>query len=534
MIALENMQRVLVLFTILITVFICIGITIIPILSGNFYFTFDQARDAIWVKNQIDFHKLSLIGPWGSLNGVFFGPLWFWLLMIPSLLFGGNPIALTLFNSFFVFGTVMTVAFLLYKYSPRIACFFCLLGFASVGVRNMAGTAFAQHMLPLFTFIYIYSLVKLITSSQTKYLYLGAFCLSLLFHAEPPMLLFSLPAFCLTPLLIRDKKKIISFQSILLTVGFFLLPFIPFILFEARHDFLQTKGFIEYFLGRNQSLGDILPFGERLLDRPRVFFSMFQLSVFEKSAVISFVLLISTMVALAKFPQKKFLWLLLKISFLYVTCLLILFLLYRPQLKLFYLDGIQLVYIFWVACLFDIVWKRRHGKYMIILFLMLLIWFNLDLVGAAKDYRENYSHLNKTTSIFNTQIGVVDWIYKRANNRGFKVYTYQPAVYDYPYQYLFLWYGMKKYKYLPEEFSYLPNKDGYVESKKEQLTRLSDSIKKSENLIFLTIEKDIYNDRVEQWKQNFPNSSYPVVSEKSFPDGTIVQERTVQKSSRID
>lgn len=530
MIALENMLRSLVLFTILITVSICIGVTIIPILSGNFYFTFDQARDAIWVKNQIDFHKPSLIGPWGSLNGVFFGPLWFWLLVIPSFLSGGSPMILTLFNSFFVFGTVLAVTFFLYKYSPSTACFFCLLGFASVGVRNMAGTAFAQHMLPLFTFIYIYSLAKLITSPKEKYLYITVFSLSLLFHAEPPMLLFSLPAFCLTLLLVKHKKKLISFKSLLIAGCFFLLPFIPYILFEVRHEFLQTKGVIEYILGRNQSLGDILPFGQRLLDRPKVFFSMFQLSVFEKSAVISFLLLISSLVALAKFPKKNFLWMLLKISFLYVTSLFIIFLLYRPQLKLFYLDGIQLVYLFWVACLFDILWKRRHGKYMVVLFLILLIWFNLDLVSAVKESGENYPDLKKTTSIFNTQIGVVDWIYKQANSRGFKVYTYQPAVYDYPYQYIFLWYGMKKYKYLPEEFSYLPNKVDYVQSKQEQLIRLGGSIKKSENLIFLTVEKDIYNDRVDHWKQNFPDASYPVVSEKSFPDGTTVQERAVQKS----
>lgn len=500
-----------------------------PILSGVFFFTFDQARDALWVKNQIDFQKLSLIGPWGSLTGIFFGPLWFWLLTIPYILSGGNPIAQTLFNSIFVFTTVIIASALVYRYSPRLAYFFCLLGFISTGVRNMAGTAFAQHMLPLFTFVYIFFLAQMMISPQRKNFYASVFFLSLLFHAEPPLIAFSIPSLGIILFLSRYKRNFLSIRSICIAFFLFMIPFLPFLFFEFRHDFLQTRALIEYFLGKNQSLGDILPFWARLIDRPKTFFTMFQLAVFDKSTLVSFFLLIITFGLHIKIQIKGHLHTFCKVSIIYIISLFFVFIIYKPQLKLFYLDGIQLIYIFWIAYMINTLWSKRYTRTIITLFILMNVFINLNIFEFAKEVKSNYSHLKKSTSIFSTQIAVVDWIYQQANGQGFKVYTYQPAVYDYPYQYIFFWYGVKNYGYLPEEFSYLPNKNDYVQNKTEQLLRLSDTIRKSEGTLYLIIEKDIYEGRIDQWRINFSQTSYSLVEEKSFSDGTTIQKRRLIK-----
>src|SRR3990167_4637577 len=91
-------------------------VCVVPILSGIFFFTFDQARDLIWVKNQVDFFAPSLIGPPGSLEGVFFGPVWLWLLTLPYLAANGDPVMTTLFNAFVVFGAGLLGTLYLYKH----------------------------------------------------------------------------------------------------------------------------------------------------------------------------------------------------------------------------------------------------------------------------------------------------------------------------------------------------------------------------------------------------------------------------------
>lgn len=71
---------------------------------------------------------------------------------------------------------------------------------------------------------------------------------------------------------------------------------------------------------------------------------------------------------------------------------------------------------------------------------------------------------NQDPSLFKNEIAAIDYVYEYANGKNFKVYTYLPSVYDYPYQYLFWWYGKKKYGYIPGEYAYSPNKPTYIPS----------------------------------------------------------------------
>src|SRR3989344_8313376 len=61
------------------------------ILRNEFPFVFDFGRDLIWVRNMVELRRPTLIGPWGSLAGVYFGPLWYYLLSIPYVIFKGDP-----------------------------------------------------------------------------------------------------------------------------------------------------------------------------------------------------------------------------------------------------------------------------------------------------------------------------------------------------------------------------------------------------------------------------------------------------------
>ena len=152
---------------------------IMQISHGAFHITFDQGRDFIWVWNQIFFKRPSLIGPWGSLNGIYFGPFWFWLLAIPALLFSGSPVAMTITNALVVFGAIIALYLLVKKYDLMTAFLWALFCFASPAVRNAATFAFPQHLLLPLTVLFLYALTQFIQESKMRYFWLALFMLSL-------------------------------------------------------------------------------------------------------------------------------------------------------------------------------------------------------------------------------------------------------------------------------------------------------------------------------------------------------------------
>jgi hypothetical protein len=131
------------------------------------------------------------------------------------------------------------------------------------------------------------------------------------------------------------------------------------------------------------------------------------------------------------------------------------------------------------------------------------------------------------TGLYRNQQNAVDWIYQSSKNQGFKVYTYQGAVYDYPYQYIFTTYALKKYDFLPEEFSYLPDKPEYVPNKSLLLDKLKNKIRPSQNNLYLIIEPDIFQSRIDDWKTNFPLEKYPLIDQLILPDKTVVEKRSI-------
>ncbi len=67
------------------------------ILSGDFFYLYDQARDYLLVKNVVVNHSLILIGNRSGLGGFFHGPIWIYLLVPVYILAKGSPFGLAYF-----------------------------------------------------------------------------------------------------------------------------------------------------------------------------------------------------------------------------------------------------------------------------------------------------------------------------------------------------------------------------------------------------------------------------------------------------
>lgn len=427
---------------------------------------------------------------------------------------------MTAFNAVLVYSSLLLGSLLLWRHSKKVAYFFLLFGLLSTGIHHFAGFAFSQHLLLFLTFVFVFSLAKLLEKYQAIYFWIACVCLSLMFHAEPPLTFFSLPAHALVTIYSLRKTKKLNFLSLLLGLVVFAIPFTPQVVFELRHQFIEIRSLLDYFRGQNQSLGGNLPFLSRLIDRPQKFFWLFQLSSFETLPIASLTVFIGTIYINLRYKAVGFLKRFSQVNIVYLATLLFGFLLFPPELKGFYLEGLVLIYLFFIATAAAKLWSLKRGP-IVIIFLILTMFAINKLPGKISDWRSS-------TGVYANQKDIIDWIYQKAKGESFKVYTYDPAIYDYPYQYLFLWRGPEKYGYLPEEFSYLPGKTDYVQKKPEQLARLAPLIKTGSQRLFLIITPGSYETWRLSWLENFPLEKYPLVEKATFLDQTVVEERLLK------
>ena len=85
----------------------------IPSLLAHYVaYTYDQGRDFIVGANIIRLHKIPFIGPTTGINGLFHGSWWYYLLVIPYIVFKGAPIGYYWFN--FAIQFTLLVALMLF------------------------------------------------------------------------------------------------------------------------------------------------------------------------------------------------------------------------------------------------------------------------------------------------------------------------------------------------------------------------------------------------------------------------------------
>ena len=76
-----------------------------------------------------------------------------------------------------------------------------------------------------------------------------------------------------------------------------------------------------------------------------------------------------------------------------------------------------------------------------------LLWINIKPIQVIADLQKPL--WEGDASVYRNQLTALDYIYRQAAGKKFEFIVYSPAVFAYPYDYLFSWYGPKKYHYAP-------------------------------------------------------------------------------------
>lgn len=249
----SNYQKPLLVFLIFV-VFILMRTWFLP---QTIPFGWDQERDAQTVEKIISHFDISLIGPRvvGD-NGFYLGPYFFYLLVPFYILTGLHPNAIMYFTLFFssIF-FILTLVLLNKTYNFKISLIFLLLWSVLPLTVDIDRIAWNPFLIPISFSFLIFLLNKF--QPQPRYLLFLGFVLGLIFHLHFQGLFYTALTFFY---LIKTKlKSLTTFIWIILGFG---LTFIPLIVFDIRHQWLNFHLFTNFFISPTHpihSLGSFLP-----------------------------------------------------------------------------------------------------------------------------------------------------------------------------------------------------------------------------------------------------------------------------------
>lgn len=208
------------------------------ITSLNF-FTYDQARDTLFVKRMLVDHEWRLLGTQTSLPGMYLPPFYYYTIALVLWLFRLNPAGIDIYSAFVGVLTVPLIWFVANRIFGKPAGLFAAGLFAvSPLVVELTRRAWNPNTLPFFILLAFWFVYRFYQKRQTRDFLLSfaiyGYCLSLHFGAWTLLPLFAFTWF----FYLFKVKRITGILGSLLILIFFVSPLL---LFEFRHQFFLTS-----------------------------------------------------------------------------------------------------------------------------------------------------------------------------------------------------------------------------------------------------------------------------------------------------
>jgi len=453
----------------------------------------DSARDFVDVREMVELNKPRLTGPTSAIEGVYTGPAWYYLLAIPYIITGGNPyggilmeIVLWLIGGYFLlkissgYGKLSTISSgLLWGFSPYIVL--------------LTEYTFNPNPVTLLFPLWVYLLFQYLKTNRIFFSFLLFFLSGIFFNFEMNVG-FLLPSVILVSILIWDVKLLKSKNFWLGLIGF-LICLLPQIIFDLKHQNIMSKNLLNFL---SQSSGVKTNYIIKFIGLLQNYTNQINATLFNQPLLtLAFKYLVVFLITKLIYTRtlKKDLYQLIIFS-IFITSLLV-YLILPVTVNAWHLGFIV------VSGIITISFLTSHIKPLAIVTPLFIAYFSL--LAIVNFFQHDFNKLSTDQSNFKNETKVIDYIYNKAGEKNFRVYTHIPSVYDYPYQYLFWWYGKNKYGFLPKEYTYLPDKPPYIPS---QDKFQNNTAKPDSNLVFLI--EELQNPKLlDLWLNNFNN--YPIL-----------------------
>jgi hypothetical protein len=436
--------------------------------NGNFIFQMDNARDWVDVRNMIELKNIRLTGPISAVEGLFNGPFWYYLLAFPYLLSGGDPYSGVLLMIFLwaVGGYFLYVITKQYGFLGWFGAQLLWLGSPYIGLT----TVYSFNPNPiLFLFpLFIYFLQKYLEKGKIIFGIIVGALAGFFFNLEMLSAVF-LPAIIITSILVTKNFNLFKKISFWLSIGVYSLFLLPQIIFDLKHQYVMSNALMKYLDGEGGTHASI-PLYQKFFKTWESYISAFMPTFINTKWLVNsflWLFLISAGVYIyrnfKKFAIENYFD---RISLLAFVTLFVTFLgfwLFPVGLNSWHFGPLVASTIIMFAFLMHKI-GEQISLAKVISGVFVLVIFVLTVMNTVKGIGEIGTPSNDPSNFAN-ELKAIDYAYTQANGQNFKAYAYLPSVIDYPYQYLFWWYGLKKYGYTPLDYAYLPGKPEYIADK---------------------------------------------------------------------
>lgn len=483
--------------------------------DGNFIFNMDNARDMVDVREMVVVGKMRLIGHTAAIEGVFYGPYWYYLSSVPFYLSNGNPYgSILMLILMWALGGYFLLK-LMQEYGSAAMIATGMLWVFSNPVVLATFYAYNPNPAILLTPVLIYCMKKFL-QNQNLIACISMFVLSGMMFSFEIMYAILLPIIIILSMFFTKNKKLFLSRTFWFGVVAFLVTISPHAIFELKHNFFMTHSLLNYISNPNTDQVIANPIFRISYCLETFLKTIYPVFMNFKTLTWGFLIAVAIVLSTLKFKKKLLKDELLVILLTYILVTVIGFIALPFTINSWHWVGIIPAII--LLCGVTIFYLP---KIQIIVTAIIVIFSLLN----ANNYLNDLNRLNPDPALYKNELAVVDRIFGLAEGKNFKVYTYMPSVIDYPYQYLFWWRGLNKYGYIPEDYAYSPNKPEYI-SQKNLLPKGANP--PSSGLIFLLKEPDRNNLR-HLWENDF--KKYELISSQT--EGSYIIEIRRESSSNI-
>ncbi len=406
---------------------------------GDLLFHTDIARDFLLIQDIAVNHKLTLIGPRaGGVTGTFFGPIWLYL-NLPAFLIGkGNPLIIGYFwLLLFLIG--VGIVFYVTRKVFSVAVAIIAIAMFIYTIMNLA-PGFTQSFGPVFLSpILLYMIYLFVEEKKLRYLSWTVVVCGLFIQFQPAFgLTVTLITFILTVVVLIKRKQL----TYLLSWFLILIPQIAYILFEVRHNFLQTKVYYNFIFHHNSEVFVQITSSQLIQNRIGGFLDMINLTNITNPLVKTFFVLLNIFIFYIWYKSKKngqrtFILLL----YLYVIGFWLVTLLFKGPVWDFYYWGFYPYLAIALASLF----LKIHKGVFLVLFTILTLVLVKNGYNEVKNWQNNIYAKDTSSWIVNKE--VADYIYQDADE-NFGYYVYSPDRLGYSKKYAMSFIGsIEEYPY---------------------------------------------------------------------------------------
>ncbi|OGD63418.1 hypothetical protein A2160_03045 [Candidatus Beckwithbacteria bacterium RBG_13_42_9] len=269
----------------------------------------DEGRDVIIARGIITGEHFPLVGPPTSIGNLYLGPIYFYL-MAPFLgLFNFEPLGPAIFVALTSIATIGLLYFLVKEmFKSQLAAVFTALFYAiSPLAVEFSRWPWNPNVMPFFATLFFYSLWQTLEKKREHWILLTGVSIALMLQSHY-MGLASIPILFVALLIKRPviKEKTFWLSAIIL----FLALMSPLLVFDLRHNFLNTRGFWQIVSERERGGFSLLDIFSRERDRIRQIFGDFT-TLGERSLANNLLLGLSSVSWIILARQKRRWWLVL-------------------------------------------------------------------------------------------------------------------------------------------------------------------------------------------------------------------------------